>query len=282
LKQFNRLSILRRSKSAPVRRQEETVQFKHIELEVSADYVATVTLNRPPVNALGREIREEMVWVFDSLHDRDDVRAIILTGRGKVFCAGADIKEKRAMSDEPGTYVRANRLIREAFYCMMECCKPVIAAVNGPALGAGLALVSCCDMVLAADHAVFGMPEIDVGLAGGVGFLQRILPPSKSRRLLLTGERVPAAEMYRLGVVEACVPAAELMPAALDLARQIAAKSPVAVRMIKDSFGMAENLPLRDAYRLEQKVTIALSKTDDAREAQRAFVEKRRPVFTGR
>jgi enoyl-CoA hydratase len=137
-------------------------------------------------------------------------------------------------------------------------------------------------MVLAADHAVFGMPEIDVGLAGGVGFLSRILPTTKCRRLLLTGERVPAAEMYRLGVVEACVPAAELMPAALALARQIAAKSPVAVRMIKDSFGMAENLPLRDAYRLEQKVTIALSKTEDAREAQRAFVEKRKPVFTGR
>jgi enoyl-CoA hydratase len=258
------------------------MQFKHIELEISADHIATVTLNRPPVNALGREIREELILTFDSLHDRDDVRVVILTGRGKVFCAGADIKEKRAMSDEPGTYVRANRLIREAFYCIMECCKPVISAVNGPALGAGFAMVSCCDMVIAADHAVFAMPEIDVGLAGGAGFLQRILPPSKSRRMLLTGERVPAAELYRLGVVEACVPLAELMPAALDLARQIAAKSPIAVRMIKDSFGMVENLPLRDGYRLEQKVTVELSKTEDAREAQRAFVEKRKPAFTGR
>jgi enoyl-CoA hydratase len=258
------------------------MEFRHVELEVSADHVATVTLNRPPVNALGREIREELIWTFDSLHDRDDVRVVILTGHGRVFCAGADIKEKRAMSDAPGTYVRANRLTREAFYCIMECCKPVIAAVNGPALGAGFAMVSCCDMVLAADHAVFAMPEIDVGLAGGAGFLQRILPPAKTRRLLLTGERVPAAELYRLGVVEACVPLAELMPAALDLARQIAAKSPIAVRMTKDSFGMVENLPLRDGYRLEQKVTIELSKTADAREAQSAFIEKRKPAFTGR
>ncbi|MFI4978905.1 MAG: enoyl-CoA hydratase/isomerase family protein [Nevskiales bacterium] len=258
------------------------VQLRHIELEVSADHVATITLNRPPVNALGREIREELVWTFDSLHDRDDVRVIILTGRGKVFCAGADIKEKRAMSDEPGTYVRANRLIREAFYCMMECCKPVIAAVNGPALGAGFAMASCCDMVLAADHAVFAMPEIDVGLAGGAGFMQRILPSAKARRLMLTGERITAAELYRLGVLEEVLPLDKLMPAALDLARKIAAKSPIAVRLIKDSFGMVENLPLRDGYRLEQNVTVALSKTADAREAQRAFVEKRKPVFTGR
>ena len=206
---------------------------------------------------------------------------MILTGRGHVFCAGADIKEKRAMSDAPGSYARANRLIREGFYCIMECSKPVIAAVNGAALGAGFVLVSCCDIALAADHAVFAMPEIDVGLAGGAGFLQRILPMSKTRRLLLTGERVPSAELYRLGVLEASVPAAELMPAAMDLARQIAAKSPIAVRMTKDTFGTVENLALRDGYRLEQRVTVELSKTADAREAQRAFVEKRKAVFTG-
>jgi enoyl-CoA hydratase len=258
------------------------LQLKHIELHVGDDHVATVALNRPPVNALEQEIRAELVWVFDTLHDRDEVRAVVLTGRGKVFCAGADIKAKVSMSDEPGTYVRANRLIREAFYCILECPKPVIAAVHGAAIGAGFAMATCCDIVLAADSAVFAMPEIDVGLAGGVGFLQRVLPPAKLRRLLLTGERVPATELYRLGVVEECVPAADLMPAALGLARQIASKSPVASRMIKESFGMVENLSLRDAYRLEQNVTIALSKTSDTHEAQRAFVEKRKPHFTGR
>lgn len=258
------------------------MQQKYIEVDVAANHVATVTLNRPPVNALEPEIREELVAVFDSMHDRDEVRAIVLAGRGKVFCAGADIKAKTTMSGEPGTYVHANRLIREAFYCILECPKPVIAAVHGAAIGAGFAMATCCDIILAADDAFFSMPEINVGLAGGVGFLQRVLPQHKLRWLLLTGERIPSAELYRLGVVEKLLPAAELMPAALALAAQIAAKSPVASRMIKESFAVAENRTLRDAYRLEQNVTIALSKTEDTREAQRAFVEKRKPNFTGR
>jgi enoyl-CoA hydratase len=258
------------------------MELRHITLEVSADHVAVVTLDKPPVNALGPAIREEFVRVFDSLHERDDVRVIVLTARGKVFCAGADIKEKRAMGDAPGAYPAANRLIREAFYCILECCKPVIAAVNGPAIGAGMVMATCCDIIIAADHAVFAMPEIDVGLAGGAGFLQRVLPTTKMRRLLLTGDRISAADLHRLGVVEECVPAAELMSCAIGLAQRIAAKSPVAVRMIKQSFGMVENMTLRDGYRLEQDMTVALSRTEDAREAQAAFLEKRRPVFKGR
>jgi enoyl-CoA hydratase len=253
-----------------------------IELEVSSDFVATVTLNRPPVNALGKEIRLELIETFDALGDREDVRAVILTGRGKIFCAGADIKEKQTIGDAPGAYAGVNRIIREAFYCIMECRKPVIAAVNGAALGAGFCMAACCDILFAAEHAVFGMPEIDVGLAGGFGFLRRVLPQSKVRRLLLTGERIPASELYRLGVLEACVPVEELLPAAMEVATRIAAKSPVAVGMLKESFGTVENLSLRDGYRLEQNATVALSKTADAREAQQAFVEKRKARFTGR
>jgi len=256
--------------------------MKFIELDVSSDFVATVTLNRPPVNALGREIRLELIELFDALGDREDVRAIVLTARGKVFCAGADIKEKQTISDAPGAYTGVNRIIREAFYCILECKKPVIAAVNGAALGAGFCMATCCDMILAAEHAIFGMPEIDVGLAGGFSFLHRFLPQSKVRRLLLTGERVPASELYRLGALEACLPADELLPAATQIAAQIASKSPVAVRMVKESFNMAENVSLRDGYRMEQNMTVQLSKTADAIEAQRAFIEKRRPVFVGR
>ena len=178
--------------------------------------------------------------------------------------------------------LRRNRLIREAFYCILECRKPVIAAVNGAALGAGFCMMTCCDILLAAENALFGMPEIDVGLAGGFGFLHRFLPQSKVRRLLLTGERIPASELYRLGVLEACLPAEELMPAAMQLATQIAAKSPVAVRMLKESFNPVENLSLRDAYRLEQNATVQLSKSVDAQEAQRAFIEKRQARFVGR
>jgi enoyl-CoA hydratase len=254
----------------------------HITLDIGADHVATVTLNKPPVNALGRDIREELVATIDELNDRDDVRVIILTGHGRIFCAGADIKEKRAQGGAPGQHARADRLIRDAFYCLMECSKPVIAAVNGPALGAGMVMATCCDIIIAADHATFGMPEIDVGLGGGAGFLQRVLSPQTFRWLLLTGERIPAAELYRLGVLRACVPAEQLMETATALARQIAAKSPLAVRMLKDSWSVVENLSMRDAFRVEQGVIAALRKTEDAKEAQQAFVEKRPPVFTGR
>ena len=128
---------------------------------------------------------------------------------------------------------------------------------------------------------MFGMPEVDVGLAGGVKFLQRYFTPSQSRMLLLTGRRVPAAELYRLGALQACVPASALMPEATKLAREIAGKSPLAVRMLKQSFNTVENLSLADGYRVEQDMTIELSKTEDAQEAKRAFVEKRKPVFKG-
>jgi enoyl-CoA hydratase len=263
-------------------RPEESMNLRHIGVEVSGDGVAVVTLDKPPVNALGPAIREELIRAFDSLSEREDVRVVVLTARGRTFCAGADIKEKKAMSEEAGVYPATNRLIREAFYCIVECSKPVIAAVNGPAIGAGLVMLSCCDIVIAADHAVFAMPEIDVGLAGGSSFLQRVMSKGRLRRMLLTGERVSAAEMLRLGVIDECVPAAELMPTTLNLARTIAAKSPVAVRIIKQSFGTVENMSLRDGYRYEQDTIIALSRTEDAREAQAAFLEKRRPVFKGR
>jgi enoyl-CoA hydratase len=257
------------------------MELSHIALEVS-DNIAVVTLDRPPVNALGPAIRDELLRVFDSLGEREDVRVVVLTGRGRTFCAGADIKEKRAMSEAPGVYPATNRLIREAFYCIMECPKPVIAAVNGAAIGAGLVMLSCCDVVIAADDAIFAMPEIDVGLAGGSSFLQRVMARGRLRRMLLTGERVPATEMYRLGVIDECVPAADLMPAALRLAKTIAAKSPVAVRIIKQSSGTVENMSLRDGYRYEQDMIVALSRSEDAREAQAAFLEKRPPVFKGR
>jgi enoyl-CoA hydratase/carnithine racemase len=257
------------------------MDLKNLQLDV-ADFVATVTLNRPPVNAFGRAIREEMIRVFDALHDRDDVRAIVLTANGHCFCAGADIKERTQMTGEPGEYGTLNRLVREVFYSVMECSKPVIAAINGPALGAGFALTLCCDIIVASDNAVFAMPEVDVGLAGGVKFLQRHLTPSKARRLLLTGQRISAAELYRLGVVEECVSPDKLLPAAMEIARDIASKSPLAVRMLKESFNTVENLSLRDGYRVEQDMTVELSRSEDAREAKAAFLEKRKPVFTGR
>ena len=172
-----------------------------------ADGIATVTFDRPPVNAQNRRTREELIRVFDTISDRDDVRVAILTGSGTMFSAGADLKERVDMVHEPGDYVRHNRLVREFFYAVSDCTKPVIAAVNGPALGAGFVLMLACDIMLACEEAYFSMPEINVGLAGGARFLMEQVGRSKTRSIYFTGRRVGAAELYRLGVIEACPPA---------------------------------------------------------------------------
>jgi enoyl-CoA hydratase len=257
------------------------MELHHFRLDVDAG-IATVTFDRPPVNAQTRETREELIGIFDALSDREDVRVVILTGAGTMFSAGADIKERIGMAHEPGDYIRHNRLTREFFYAVSDCTKPVIAAVNGPALGAGLVLMFACDIMMAADEAWFAMPEVDVGLAGGARWLSGFLGRSAARAMYLTGRHVTAAEFHRLGVIEPPVPRAHLLDAAREMARTIAAKSPVAVKAIKRALNAAEEMPARDAYRYEQTITIDLSQTVDAREAQRAFVEKRKPRFTGR
>jgi enoyl-CoA hydratase len=259
---------------------ERDMDLEQFRLDV-ADGIATVVFDRPPVNAQNRRTREELTWVFDTLSDREDVRVVVLTGAGKVFSAGADIKERVGIRPEAGDYIRHNRLTRESFYSIIDCAKPVICAINGPAIGAGYAVVACCDILLAAEGAFVQMPEIDVGLAGGAKFLG-LFPRSKARMMFFTGRRVPAEELYRLGIVEACVPKAQLMDTAMEIAREIAAKSPIAVTRAKMAFNTVEELPFRDGYRFEQGITVELSRTEDSREAQRAFLEKRKPRFTGR
>lgn len=257
------------------------MEFNTLTVEIS-EQVAVVTLNRPPVNAQNSELRTEITACFDELSDRDDVSCIVLTGSGKVFSAGADIRERPNLADKPGAYGRHNRVVRESHNALAECSKPIIAAVNGPALGAGFGLVMASDIWVASENAYFAMPEINVGLAGGISFLQRYFSQSRARRMFYTGMNVSAEEMYRLGLIEACLPQEELMPYVMEMARDIASKSPIALRLAKEAARMTLLMPLRDAYRYEQGNTFALSKTEDAREAQMAFLEKRKPVYKGR
>lgn len=245
-------------------------------------HVATVTLDRAPVNAQNRRFREEIVAIFDGLNDNAEVRAIVLTGAGKAFSAGADLKERPGLADEAGAYPRHNRLVRASFDAVMECGKPVIAAVNGAAIGAGCVLALCCDILLVAEEAFLAMTEVEVGLAGGVSHVRRFFRESDARMLIYTARRIHGPDLYRMGVASACLPAAELLGFAQDMARDIASKSPLAVQAAKRSFNVTEGLALRDAYRFEQSQTVALAQTEDTKEAQRAFAEKRKPVFTGR
>ncbi|MBE9606866.1 enoyl-CoA hydratase/isomerase family protein [Acetobacteraceae bacterium H6797] len=251
-----------------------------VRLEVK-DHVALVTLNKPPVNALDRAMRNAIIEVFDAVSERDDIRVAVLTGAGKTFCAGADLKDRPDVT-KTGAFSAHNRVTRETGNAIRECAKPVIAAVNGAALGAGLGLMAACDIFLASENATFGMPEIDVGLAGGGAMLNTIFGRSTMRLMMFTGERLSAAELYRRGIIEACTAPDELVPAALKIAERIANKSPLAINYAKNSANMVELMPQRDAYRFEQNFTVALSRTEDAKEARMAFIEKRKPVFKGR
>ena len=244
--------------------------------------IAEIMLDRPPVNAQNRQAREELIRVFDEISARDDARVAILTAAGKLFSAGADVKERVGIAQEPSDYIRNNRLVRDFFDAVADCTKPVICAVNGGAFGAGFALMLACDIMIASEDAYFVISELDVGLAGGGRFLMDHFAKSMTRYIYFTGRRIPAAELYRLGVISACVPRDTLMDEAMAIAREIAAKSPVAVREVKRALNAIEEMPARDGYRFEQTVTVALSKTEDAKEAQRAFIEKRKPEFKGK
>ena len=242
-------------------------------------HVATLTMASPPVNALTRTLNDELTLALDRISEMDEVRAVVLTGAGKQFCAGADLKGRAQNIKGPGDLPAHSRRTRECFHAIRECAKPVIAAINGNALGAGLAIVASADILIASDKGIIGAPEVDVGLMGGGRHAMRLFSHSLLRRMVLTGYRVPAAELYRLGVIEACTTPEELMPAAMELAQTIASKSPVATRMIKHTMNVIEDMSLRDGYRYEQDQTAAIAKTDDAKEAQLAFQEKRKPVF---
>lgn len=255
--------------------------YETLRLEV-ADFVATVTLDRAPVNAQNRALKEELVRVFDELHDRDDVRAVVLTGAGKAFSAGADLKERPNIAGQPGAYPRHNRLTRASFDCIMECGKPVIAAVNGAAIGAGCVLALCCDILLVAEEAYLSMTEVDVGLAGGVRHVLRHFGQSDARLMIYTARRMTGPDLLRMNVASMCLPREQLLAAAQQVAREIAAKVPLAVVAAKKSFQVTEYMPLHEGYCFEQGQTAALSRTEDTQEAWRAFAEKRKPAFKGR
>jgi enoyl-CoA hydratase/carnithine racemase len=253
------------------------------QLKVDVDgHVALLTMDNPPVNALSRALNDELTLALDRIAEIDEIRVVVLTGAGKVFCAGADLKGRAQNIRAPGDFPAHSRRTRECFHAIRECAKPVIAAINGPALGSGLAMVASADVLIASEKAALGLPEVDVGLLGGCRHAMRLFGHSRTRRMMLTGYRVPGAELYRLGVVEACTTPEALMPAALEMARLIASKSPVSTRMGKHTLNTIEDMSLRDGYRYEQDMTHAISKTEDAKEAQLAFAEKRAPVFKGR
>lgn len=250
--------------------------FETLDLLVE-DYIALVTINRPPVNAQNNQLREEMQHMIDSLGDRSDVRAIVLTGEGRAFSAGADLSERP--TQDPGNYTAHNRRVRASFDCLLECPKPIIAAVNGAAIGAGCVTALCCDILVFSEKGFLQMTEVSVGLAGGVSHVRRHLGESDARMMLFTARRVYGPELLRMGVASACTAPEDMIETAMEIARDIAKASPSAVRAAKASFQMTENLSVYEGYRFEQGQTKALSVSEDTQEAMAAFREKRAPEF---
>lgn len=238
--------------------------------------VAVVSLNRAPVNAVHHEMYQEIGRLFRSPDDLGrDVRVIILAGEGPHFCAGNDLDEFERMDEAMA--VRLMFQAREAFHAIYSCPVPVLAAVHGSALGTGLAIAASCDMVLAAEGARFGLPELQVGVAGGAKHLSRLVPQGMMRRMFFTADPVTAEEMRTFGGVIEVVSGDQLLERAMEIALRIARHSPSAVHDAKRVLNNVEFLDLRRGYEMEQQVTIARADHPDSKEAVTAFREKRSP-----
>ena len=240
--------------------------------------IAELLLNHPPVNALDSRGWARLAETVAALGRNDAVRVVVIAAEGRGFCAGVDIKELAA---DGARIVDVNRGCYDAFAAIYECAVPVISAVHGFCLGGGIGIAGSSDLVIAAEDARFGLPEIDRGALGAATHLMRRFGMQKTRRMLYTGEPISAAEAYRCGGLEAVVPAAELRGAAHALAATIASKSPKAMRLAKWSLNGIEVLDIKKSYRFEQGFTLELYTSPDSQEARDAFVEKREARFGG-
>ena len=239
--------------------------------------VLLVTIDRPPVNALSLDLFRGLRDLFQSVGGLTSVRCVVLTATGKFFSAGADVKELSERTTE-GQLARSV-ISRGCFDAIRRCDVPVVAAVNGAALGAGLVVASSCDIIVAADSATFSLPEINVGVMGGTRHAARVLPDKLVRFLALTGRKIDAHALQSFGGVNAIVAADQLMASAFDIADEIARKSPAAIRLMKESINLTEDLPITEGYRVEQLFTTLASSMDESKEAAAAFLEKRDPKW---
>jgi enoyl-CoA hydratase len=239
-----------------------------IEIEHS-EGIVTVTLHRPPVNALSVSMMRELIEALRWIDSHDEARVAILTGRGKCFCAGVDLKEQLGALENGG---EGPLDVGVAMYeALLGCKKPLIAAINGIALGAGVGLSASCNILVASDTTVMGLPEINVGALGGARHALRLFGHSTTNRMLLTGHRIGAAELKERRVVEAVLPPAEVLPYARAIAAEIASKDPLAIALAKQCLAQVEGLSVLEGYRLESGMSEQLARTENGQALMRAF-----------
>ncbi|HET9439901.1 MAG TPA: enoyl-CoA hydratase-related protein [Longimicrobiales bacterium] len=258
------------------------MSYETLLVEVSDD-VALITINRPDKrNALNAAVRRELLAAFDQLRTDDNARVIIITGAGdKAFIAGADIAE---FAERTPVQQRAVMAGRRIFDEVADFPKPVIAMINGYALGGGCELALACDVRVGSKSAKFGQPEIKLGIipgGGGTQRLPRLIGSGHAMRLILTGELIPADEAVRIGLLDVLVDDAELQTRTFELARSMAAHSPLTLRLAKSAIRAAEEMPLAAGLAFEREMFITAFGSNDKREGVAAFLEKRTANFTG-
>jgi enoyl-CoA hydratase/carnithine racemase len=251
-------------------------------IERPSDDIVVFRLNRPQVrNALNLELRARLADEVTRHAADAAIRCLIITGSDAVFAAGADISEMA----EAGPVEVMARNLQKYWRAIMDCPKPVIAAIEGFALGGGLELALCADIIVAAEGARLGLPEVKVGIlpgGGGTQKLARLVGRQRAMLLLLTGRMFGAAEALSMGVISEVAPTGQALARALEIAREIAAMPPIAVMQIKEIVNAGLNAPLDTALMLERKALQLLFATSDQKEGMRAFLAKRKPQFEGK
>jgi len=240
------------------------------------DGIAVITVDNPPVNALGPGVREGIIESVEKGNADPNVSAMVLIGAGRSFIAGADIRQFGKPRPQPA---------RRSTDVLDDSAKPVVAAIHGYALGGGLEHALACNYRIAVPSAKVGLPEVLIGVlpgGGGTQRLPRLVGRGKALEMILTGARIPAAEALRIGLVERMVPAGEALKAAHELARTIAEKAPIALRYAKESVVKGLGMALEDGLRLEGDLSTLLRTTEDRVEGAKAFIEKRKPRWTGK
>ena len=260
-----------------------TSMFEFVNYRVG-DGVAEITMNRPPVNAINHQLARDVIDAYKFAKDDESARVVILASAlPEVFSAGVDLKMALEFDGQ------GLRKFLELFYyahhdVLYRLGKPVIAAVAGHARAAGVTFAVSCDMIIAAEEAQFGYPEINVGLLPAMHLvhLSRVAGRHRAAQMLYTGDIVSAAEMYRLGVLNEVVPREQVLPRARELAAKLARKSPIALKLLRDAFVRANELDYRRSIESVVETTCSLKDTEDSTEALMAFVQKREAVYTGR